>query len=67
LDFVSLKEVGEIGKQLDVGYVERLERFKAQLLRYHRISEGVEVLELMNDGNLETKKFEITSGILRVI
>jgi len=67
LDFVSMREVGEIGKQLDAGYVERLERFKAQLLHYHRISEGVEVLELMNDGNLETKKFEITGEILRVI
>ncbi len=67
LDFVSMREVGEIGKQLDAGYVERLERFKAKLLSYHRISEGVEVLELINDGSLETKKFEITDGILRVI
>jgi len=67
LDFVSMREMGEIGKPLDASYVERLERFKAQLLHHHKILEGIELLELMNDGNLETKRFEITNEILRIV
>lgn len=61
LDFVIMRGMGEVGQKLDPGYADRLERFKAGLLRFKNYcqSDGLEVLEFTNKGTFNIRKLLI--------
>lgn len=44
LDYVMMRNQGEVGQNLQASYVDRLERFKGQLLRYSTSNQGDEIM-----------------------
>lgn len=68
LDFVLMRDMGEIGQRLNPGYKDRLERFKTQLLdHYEGEKELLKLLEMDRDGTLQTRGLEIHDQQLQVI
>ena len=68
LDFVLMRDMGEIGQRLNPGYKDRLERFKTQLLEhYEGERELLKLLEMDRDGTLQTRGLEIHDQQLQVI
>lgn len=68
LDFVLMRDMGEIGQRLNPGYKDRLERFKTQLLEYFEgENELLKLLEMNRDGTLQTRGLEIHDQQLQVI
>lgn len=65
LDFVMMRGMGEVGQKLDPGYADRLERFKAGLLRFknYRQSDGLEVLEFTNRGTFNIRTLLISEKV----
>ncbi len=61
LDFVLMRGMGEVGHSLDPGYADRLERFKAGLLRFKNycVSDGLELLEFTSKGAFKVHKLII--------
>jgi len=66
LDFIMMRHTGEVGQPLDTAYSDRLERFKARLLQSYK-SEYLELLELKNNGELETRRFVVNENTLEVV
>ena len=68
LDFVLMRDMGEIGQRLNPGYKDRLERFKTQLLEYYEGEKDLlKLLEMDRDGTLQTRGLEIHDQQLQVI
>lgn len=68
LDFVMMRNTGEIGQKLNMSYIDRLERFKNLLLAsdsYNNES-NLELLEYNSTGKLKTHKFSFNEDILEV-
>jgi hypothetical protein len=67
LDFVLMRDMGEIGQRLHPGYRDRLERFKNQLLDLPGYkTEQLVLLEMVRNGKLKTRALEIHEQILQV-
>ena len=67
LDFVLMRDMGEIGQPLHPGYRDRLERFKTQLLEKAGFpTEQLVLLEMKRNGKLKTRSLEIHEQILQV-
>jgi hypothetical protein len=69
LDFVMLRDTGEIGQKLDLSYLDRLERFKANLLEIsgYRNNRDLELLEMTDDAQLKTYKLHFNADKLEVM
>ncbi len=76
LDFVIMRSSGEIGQQLNRAYLDRLERFKAQLLEQYQAknrpfqqeqTSTLELLEFTDDGKFKVKRIVIDEDILQVM
>ena len=67
LDFVLMRDMGEIGQRLHPGYRDRLERFKTQLLEHSGYkTEQLVLLEMERNGKLKTRSLEIHEQVLQV-
>ena len=68
LDFVMMRNVGEVGQKLNISYIDRLERFKNMLLASECYSNrnNLELLEYNSMGDLETYQFCFNDGVLEV-
>ena len=67
LDFVLMRDMGEVGQRLQAGYRDRLERFKTQLLEYSGYkTEHLVLLEMERDGKLKTRSLDIHEKQLQV-
>lgn len=67
LDFVLMRDMGEVGQRLHAGYRDRLVRFKTQLLEYPGYkSDQLVLLEMERDGKLKTRSLEIHEQQLQV-
>ena len=67
LDFVLMRDMGEVGQRLHPGYRDRLERFKNQLLEFSGYKiEHLILLEMERNGNLKTRSLEIYEQHLQV-
>ena len=68
LDFVFMRNYGEIGQQLNRAYIDRLERFKAVLLDFGEYApETLELLEMTDDGRFQPRKFIFGQNTLQVL
>jgi hypothetical protein len=71
LDFVLMRDMGEVGQRLNPGYKDRLEKFKSQLLSTPNYKfdtdERIELLELDCTGKLNTKSLLVEGQQLQVI
>ena len=67
LDFVLMRDMGEVGQRLHPGYRDRLERFKTQLLEYPGYkTEQLVLLEMERGGKLQTRSLDIHEKQLQV-
>lgn len=66
LDFIIKRHAGELGQGLNASYAQRLERFKANLLRHYHLDDQLEVLELKNTGSFQTKRLVVNQNQLEV-
>jgi serine/threonine protein kinase len=71
LDFVLMRDMGEVGQRLNPGYKDRLEKFKSQLLSNFNYKadtdERIKLLELDCTGKLNTKTLLVEGQQLQVI
>ncbi|MCP4401947.1 MAG: protein kinase [bacterium] len=68
LDFVLMRNLGEIGQQLNRAYIDRLERFKAALLDSGKYAlDTLELLEMTDDGRFQARKFIFGENTLQVL
>jgi hypothetical protein len=67
LDYVIMRHYGEMGAMLQAAYVERLERFKAELLeRTHEDRSDVLLVGLRMDNSFRRQKYSVRQNILGV-
>ena len=68
LDYMMLRQQGEVGKLLQLTYVDRLERFKNRVLTVARRSNEHEILllRLNTDHRFQQQRFSVTHGKLEV-
>jgi serine/threonine protein kinase len=68
LDYVMLRNRGEIGKALQASYVDRLERFKGQLIRHAtgRRTDDVMLVRLRTNHTFRRQIFAVRDGRLEV-
>ncbi len=68
LDYVMLRNHGEIGKALQASYVDRLERFKGQLIRHAtgRRADDIMLVRLRTNHTFRRQIFAIRKGRLEV-
>ena len=69
LDFVMQRHMGDIASSIQAGYLDRLERFKAQLLAGHRDTAEQEMMlvRLQTNHRFATQRFALNNGTLEVI
>jgi serine/threonine protein kinase len=69
LDFVMQRHTGDIASSIKAGYLDRLERFKAQLLNSHGGSADQEMMlvRLQTNHRFATQKFALNDGVLEVL
>ena len=68
LDFVLMRNLGEIGQQLNRAYIDRLERFKAALLDSEKYTlDTLELLEMTDDGRFQARTFIFGENTLQVL
>jgi serine/threonine protein kinase len=69
LDFVMQRHSGDIASSIQAGYLDRLERFKAQLLASHSGSADQEMMlvRLQTNHRFATQKFALNNGVLEVL
>ncbi|MCX6882223.1 MAG: hypothetical protein NTV12_06935 [Verrucomicrobia bacterium] len=69
LDFVMQRHTGDIASSIKAGYLDRLERFKAQLLASHGASTEQEMMlvRLQTNHRFATQKFALNDGVLEVL
>lgn len=68
LDFVMMRNTGEIGQKLNMSYLDRLERFKSLLLAAtcYTDESNLELLEYNSNSELKTYKFSFNNDIVEV-
>ena len=68
LDYVMLRNRGEIGKALQASYVDRLERFKGQLIRHatSRRTDDIMLVRLRTNHTFRRQIFAVREGRLEV-
>ena len=70
LDFVLMRDMGEVGQRLELGYKDRLERFKSQILTDPAYTseqgEQLDLVELDRTGNIRTRTILIENQKLQV-
>jgi len=68
LDYVMLRNRGEIGKALQTSYVDRLERFKGQLIRHasRRSTDDIMLVRLRTNHTFRRQIFAVHDGRLEV-
>jgi hypothetical protein len=68
LDYVMLRNRGEIGKALQASYVDRLERFKGQLIRHAtgRRMDDIMLVRLRTNHTFRRQIFAVRNGRLEV-
>ncbi|MFB3789515.1 MAG: hypothetical protein ACE15F_24420 [bacterium] len=68
LDFVMMRNQGEIGKDLQASYIDRLEHFKGQLIRHFKKKRDDDILlvRLRTNHTFHRQKFAVRSGRLEV-
>lgn len=67
LDYVVMRHYGEVGEILQPAYVERLERFKTQVLqRAKETRSDVMLVRLKTDHTFRRQQYTILDGILEV-
>jgi len=68
LDYVMLRNRGEIGEVLQTSYVDRLERFKGQLIRYAsgRRTDDIMLVRLRTNHTFRRQIFAVREGRLEV-
>jgi hypothetical protein len=69
LDFVMQRHTGDIASSIQTGYLDRLERFKAQLLASFSGSADQEMMlvRLQTNHRFATQKFALNNGVLEVL
>ena len=69
LDFVMQRHAGDIASSIQAGYLDRLERFKAQLLSSHMGSadQGMILVRLQTNHRFATQTFTLNNGGLEVL
>ena len=68
LDYVMLRNRGEIGEVLQTSYVDRLERFKGQLIRHAtgRRTDDIMLVRLRTNHTFRRQIFAVHGGRLEV-
>ena len=68
LDYVMLRNRGEIGKALQSSYIDRLERFKGQLIRHAagRGTDDIMLVRLRTNHTFRRQIFAVRNGRLEV-
>jgi hypothetical protein len=68
LDYVMLRNRGELGKYLQSSYVDRLERFKGQLIRHSagRKTDDIMLVRLRTNHTFRRQVFAVREGRLEV-
>jgi hypothetical protein len=67
LDYVLMKHFGEVGENLQAAYVERLERFKAQVQEFAKETRAhVMLVRLKTDNTFRRQQYTIRDGNLEV-
>jgi hypothetical protein len=69
LDFVMLRHTGDIAMAVQAGYLDRLDRFKAQLLSHARssVDHDVTLIRLQTNQRFATQRFSLNDGVLEVV
>jgi len=69
LDFVMQRHTGDIATSIQAGYLDRLERFKAQLLAVFKESadQDMMLVRLRTNHRFATQKFALNNGVLEVL
>jgi len=69
LDFVMQRHTGDIASSIQAGYLDRLERFKAQLLNAYNASaeQDMMLVRLQTNHRFATQKFALNNGALEVL
>jgi serine/threonine protein kinase len=69
LDFVMQRHTGDIASSIQAGYLDRLERFKAQLLASHGgpADQEMMLVRLQTNHRFATQKFALNDGVLEVL
>jgi serine/threonine protein kinase len=69
LDFVMQRHSGDIASSIQAGYLDRLERFKAQLLASHTGATDQEMMlvRLQTNHRFATQTFALNNGVLEVL
>jgi serine/threonine protein kinase len=69
LDYVIMRNEGEVGEDLTASYVDRLERFKSQLLRQDKNdhADGIMLVRLRTNHTFRRQLFSIRENRLEVI
>lgn len=69
LDFVMQRHTGDIASSIQAGYLDRLERFKAQLLASRGGSADQEMMlvRLQTNHRFATQTFALNNGVLEVL
>ena len=67
LDYVVMRHFGELGEVLQAAYLERLERFKAQVQKLASTSdEGIMLVRLISDHTFRRQHYSLSNGKLEV-
>ena len=67
LDYVVMRHFGELGEVLQTAYLERLERFKAQVQKLAGTSdERIMLVRLKTDHTFRRQHFSVSNGKLEV-
>ena len=67
LDYVLMRHFGEVGETLQAAYVERLERFKAQVQELARETRAhVMLVRLKTDNTFRRQQYTVRDGLLEV-
>lgn len=69
LDFVMQRHTGDIASSIKAGYLDRLERFKAQLLASHGgvVDQEMMLVRLQTNHRFATQRFALNNGIMEVL
>jgi hypothetical protein len=67
LDYVVMRHFGEVGEILQAAYVERLERFKAQVQTLAREERtDIMLVRLRTDHTFRRQQYTVHNGVLEV-
>lgn len=69
LDFVMRRHTGDIATSIQAGYLDRLERFKAQLLTAYKepADQHMMLVRLQTNHHFATQRFALNNGVLEVL